>query len=91
MEKKWYIYILRCENNSLYTGITTDVERRFKQHQSGKGAKYTKVNKPIKISAIFERENRSEATREEIRIKALTKAQKELLCKNYLDDILRNK
>ncbi|MGL4254539.1 MAG: GIY-YIG nuclease family protein [Fusobacteriaceae bacterium] len=89
MEKKWYVYILRCENSSLYTGISTDVERRFEQHRSGKGAKYTKVNKPILIEAIFEKENRSEATKEEIRIKALSKSQKELLCKNSFNDILK--
>ncbi|MGL5351189.1 GIY-YIG nuclease family protein [Cetobacterium sp.] len=80
--KKWYVYILRCENNSLYTGITTDVERRFEQHCNGKGAKYTKVHKPIKIEAIFEKENRSEASKEEIRIKSLKKSEKELLCQN---------
>ena len=66
--KQWYVYILRCDNNSLYTGITTNVEKRFKEHQSGKGAKYTKIYKPVKIEAIFLKENRSSATKEELRI-----------------------
>ncbi|MDX8335021.1 MULTISPECIES: GIY-YIG nuclease family protein [Cetobacterium] len=88
LDKKWYVYILRCENNSLYTGITTDVKKRFLQHSNGKGAKYTRVHKPIKIEAVFITENRSSATKEEIRIKRLTKAQKERLCKNSFNDIL---
>lgn len=87
--KKWYIYILRCENNSLYTGITTDVTKRFQQHISGKGAKYTKIYKPTKIEVIFIKENRSEASKEEIRIKKLTKLEKERLCKNTFNDILK--
>ena len=87
--KKWYVYILRCEDNSLYTGITTDIERRFKEHISGKGAKYTKVHKPLKIEAIFLQENRSSATKEELRIKRLTKCKKEILCKSVFNDILK--
>ncbi|WP_418966093.1 GIY-YIG nuclease family protein [Cetobacterium sp.] len=89
LNKKWYVYILRCKNNSLYTGITTDVQRRFEQHLSGKGAKYTKVHKPVKIEAIFVHENRSSATKEELRIKGLPKCQKELLCKISFNDILK--
>ena len=89
LNTKWYVYILRCENNSLYTGITTDVIKRFQQHIAGKGAKYTKIYKPIKIGAIFINENRSEASKEELRIKKLTKREKERLCKNGFSDILK--
>lgn len=89
LDKKWYVYILRCENNSLYTGITTDVERRFEQHRDGKGAKYTRIYKPIKIEVVFTKETKSQALKEEIRIKKLTKLEKERLCKNIFNDILK--
>lgn len=81
--KKYYVYILRCEDNSLYTGITTDVQRRFNEHKNDmkKGAKYTASHTPISIEAVFEAENRSEASKLEAHIKTLTKAQKEELIK----------
>lgn len=79
----YYVYMLRCTDDSLYTGITTDVERRFAEHASGekKGAKYTKNHPPKEIAAVWQAENRSEASRLEWRIKHLTKAQKETLCR----------
>ena len=42
----WYIYIIECKNNTLYTGITTDIDRRFKEHQKGIGSRYTRSNIP---------------------------------------------
>lgn len=77
--KKWYVYILRCMDNSLYTGITTDVKRRYKEHIMGKGAKYTRVKKPIKIEKIIECDSRSEATKLELKIKKMKKLEKEKL------------
>lgn len=77
--KKWYVYMLRCENDSIYTGITTDVEKRFQKHLKGEGAKYTRSRKPKEICTIFEVENRSFATKLEIFIKKLSKKEKELL------------
>ncbi len=77
----YYTYILRCDDNSLYTGITTDLERRFKQHQ-GKvagGAKYTKSRMPIKYEMAWQSENKSLASKLEYRIKKLSKADKELI------------
>ena len=54
-ESKYYVYILECEDGSLYTGISTDPERRFKEHKSGMlGAKYTKAHKPIKSAQRLE-------------------------------------
>lgn len=75
----YYVYILRCENSLLYTGITTDVERRFNEHKDGKikGAKYTKSHKPLGVEAVWEAENKSDASRLEYRIKKLTKTEKE--------------
>jgi putative endonuclease len=77
---KWYVYMLRCADNSLYTGATTDVARRFKEHTGGKlGAKYTRSNKPESITYTATFKTRSEAQIEEARIKKLSKAEKESL------------
>ncbi len=81
-QKKWYLYMLRCEDNSLYTGITTDVERRFQQHFLGKGAKYTKSRKVKEIEIIMEFKNRSEASKKEFFIKSLGKSEKEKLIRD---------
>lgn len=84
--KNYYVYILRCEDNSLYTGITTDVERRFSEHlgKNGKGAKYTKVHKPVKIEKVFSCCGRAEASKLEYKIKRMTKEQKENLIKTHI-------
>jgi putative endonuclease len=72
----WYIYILECSDGSLYTGITTDVNRRLLEHNSGKGAKYTKMKRPVVLKALFEAKDRSEASKEEYRIKRLSREEK---------------
>lgn len=79
MKNPWYIYILRCENNSLYTGITTDYDRRFLEHSLGMGAKYTKIFKPKYIEVIFCTENRSFASKIEYFIKKFSSKKKEQL------------
>ena len=80
-DKAYYIYILRCTDNSLYTGITTDVKRRFEEHTSGKcqGAKYTRSRKPVSVEAVWQCCTRSDASKLECALKKLTKAQKEKL------------
>lgn len=84
--KKWYLYMLRCEDNSIYTGITTDVEKRFKQHFLGKGAKYTKSHKVKKIEIIMEFKNRSEASKKEYLVKNLGKSMKEELIRENIEN-----
>lgn len=76
MEKKYYTYVLLTEANTLYCGYTDDVEKRFEAHMSGKGAKYTRANKPIKIIYTASFDTKSEAMKEEYRIKHLTKSEK---------------
>ena len=76
MDKTWYVYILQCADGTLYTGITTDVDRRLNEHNSGKGAKYTRTRLPVMIVAVSEAGSRSEASKEEYRIKQLTKKEK---------------
>lgn len=72
----WYIYILECSDGTLYTGITTDVNRRLLEHNSGKGAKYTRMRLPVVLRAVFEAQTRSEASKEEYRIKKLSRQEK---------------
>ncbi len=72
----YYTYMILTENNTLYCGYTDDVERRFKQHLSGKGAKYTRSHKPLKVVYSKEFETKSEAMKEEARIKKLSHQEK---------------
>lgn len=83
----YYVYILRCENSFLYTGITTDVERRFNEHKEGKikGAKYTKTHKPLGVEAVWQAEDKKSAAKLEYRIKQLDKSEKEDLILNNKD------
>lgn len=81
----YYVYMMRCSDNSLYTGITTDLERRFKEHtgKDGKGAKYTRSRSVTQIAAAWETgAGRAEASRLENRLKKLKKDKKEMLCRN---------
>ncbi|PHR91366.1 MAG: endonuclease [Robiginitomaculum sp.] len=75
----WSIYILRCADNSLYTGITNDLPRRIRQHESGKGAKYTKSRGPLVLVYEERAENRSEASKREAAIKTLSRSEKLVL------------
>jgi putative endonuclease len=75
----WFLYLIECADGSLYTGIATDVEARFIAHASGKGARYTRSRKPLRVLASFELAGRSEASRAEYRVKQLTAQQKRAL------------
>lgn len=77
----WFVYILLCEDNSLYTGSTNDLEKRFKAHKEGKGGKYTRSHKPIKIVYSEKYETKSAALKREIGIKSLSRAEKLKLAK----------
>lgn len=75
-EKSWYVYMLRCGDGTLYTGITDDVQRRLEVHRSGKGAKYTRGRGLLELVWQERYETKSEALRREAAIKALTRHQK---------------
>lgn len=77
--KKYYVYIILTVNNKLYCGYTDDVEKRYRLHKEGKGAKFTKANKPFKLVYTKEFNTKQEAQKEEYRIKQLTRKQKEKL------------
>ena len=72
----WYVYMLRCGDGSLYTGSTTDVERRIREHQGGTGARYTRSRPPVTLAYAEEAPDRSAAQRREAAIKKLPRAQK---------------
>lgn len=75
--QKWYVYLVRCaKDDSFYAGITTDIARRLQQHNSGKGARYTKGRGPITLERSFEASSKSEALKLEYHIKQLPKEEK---------------
>ena len=82
MEKIWHLYILRCKDGTLYTGITTDVDKRFAAHNSGKGAKYTRGRGPLTLLYREECGDHSAALKRELEMKALSRQEKEEFLKN---------
>lgn len=72
----WFVYVLRCRDDSLYTGYTDDVRHRLKTHQSGKGAKYTRSRLPVTLVYQEELPDKSAALRREAAIKRLTRREK---------------
>jgi putative endonuclease len=78
----WFVYMIRCSDASLYSGVTTDVERRFNEHKEGKvGAKYTRARIVLHMAYIETCGSRSEAQVREAQLKKLSKAEKEALVK----------
>lgn len=78
----WFVYILECSDNTLYTGITNNLEKRVEQHNTGKeAAKYTRVRRPVKCVYSEIQINRSEATKREMAIKKLSRLDKLKLIK----------
>jgi putative endonuclease len=78
-EERWFLYILRCADQSLYTGIARDVKRRFAAHVAGKGARYTRGRGPLTLLVTRRCQGHGEALRLEYAIKQLTRAEKEHL------------
>lgn len=74
-----YVYVLECADGSFYTGYTTDVERRVREHDAGKGAKYTRGRTPVELQHTEAYETKSDAMSREYEIKQLSRAQKERL------------
>lgn len=82
-----YTYILECKDGSLYTGWTNDLEKRIKAHNDGKGAKYTKSKRPVKLAYYEEFETKKEAMSREYAIKRLNRAEKLLLIASSVKQI----
>jgi putative endonuclease len=76
----YHVYLLECTDGSIYTGITTDVERRFKEHQEGKASNYTRAHKVVKVLYTEKQKDRSSALKREAEIKGWSKVEKLNLC-----------
>ena len=76
----WWVYFLRCNDNSLYAGVTTDINRRINEHNNSKlGAKYTRSRRPVTLAYLEEAADKSAACKREYQIRHLTKIKKEQL------------
>lgn len=82
----YFCYIVECADGSYYTGWTLDPARREKQHNSGRGAKYTRLHRPVRLVYIEEQPDRSSAMKREARIKTFTHDQKQKLVDSFQQD-----
>ncbi len=80
-EENWFVYILTCSDGSFYTGVTNNLDKRFKCHQGGRGARYTRTRLPVTLSYSEDCKNRSEALIREYKVKRLPKKKKAELMK----------
>jgi len=80
--KKYYAYMLRCKDNSIYSGFTVDIDKRVETHNSGKGAKYTRARLPVKLEYYEEFDDKKEALKREREFKKFTHTEKERIIKN---------
>ncbi len=81
MEKQWYVYILRCADGTLYTGVTLDPQRRLAQHNAGTASKCTRCRRPVEMVYRERAEDKGAALRREYAIKQLSRAEKLALIK----------
>ncbi len=80
----WWVYLLRCNDNSLYAGVTTDINRRIDEHNTSKlGAKYTRARRPVCLVYLEQADNKSIACKREYQIRHLSKNKKENLVNKY--------
>jgi len=79
----YYVYILKCEDNTLYTGYTNNIEDRIQTHNSGKGAKYTRGRLPVELQYYEEFEEKGQALKREHEIKKLSRLEKVKLIKTW--------
>jgi len=83
--KPWFLYVIHCSDDTLYTGVTTDISRRIHEHNtSSKGAKYTRTRRPVELVYSVDFDNRSSAQKAEYKFKKLTRKQKnEVISEHY--------
>lgn len=83
-EQVWYLYLIECADGSLYTGITTDVERRYAEHVAGKGARYTRMKKPVRLVGFKVCGEKSMALKAEFTLKGVPAKEKPLALEKML-------
>ena len=76
MPSPWWLYMIECRGGGIYIGITNDVDRRYGEHVAGTGARYTRLNQPVRLLAMREFPNRKSAAQEEYRMKRLSVLEK---------------
>ena len=81
----YFIYIVKCKDETYYTGYTTNIEKRIKAHNEGKGAKYTRSRLPVKLVYWEQYEEKTQALKREYAIKQLTRKQKQQLIRRFID------
>ena len=81
-KQTWYVYMIRCKGGTLYTGITTNISRRLAEHQAGKGAKFLRGKTPLELVYQQTIGSHSDALKEELHIKSLSRTEKEKLIQN---------
>ena len=84
----WHVYLIECEDDSIYTGITVDVAKRYAAHCAGKGAKYTRARKPRQLLMSFPQANQSTALKTEHAIKQLSASQKRALTAESIEKLI---
>jgi putative endonuclease len=85
----WFVYVVRCRDGSLYTGIAVDLDARLALHNQGRGARYTRSRRPVTLVYVERRRTRSTAQRREAALKALTRAQKlSLISRTFPADVV---
>jgi len=87
INKIWVVYILRCSDDTLYTGITNNLEKRLTAHNRGVGAKYTCSRRPVALSAVSDPMSRTDAMRLELKIKKVAKGKKIGTLKIYANNV----
>ena len=87
INKAWVVYILRCSDDTLYTGITNNLEKRLTAHNRGVGAKYTCSRRPVALSAVSDPMSRTDAMRLELKIKKVAKGKKIGTLKIYANNV----
>ena len=86
MTDGWRVYLLECGDGTLYCGVTNRLETRLRAHAAGKGARYTRGRRPLRLAYLEEAGSRGDALRRELAIKALPRAAKLALCRSYVPD-----
>ena len=77
-DRPWFLYVVHCSDGTLYTGVTTDISRRIREHNTGsRGAKYTRTRRPVELVYWVDFNNRSSAQKAEYKFKKLTRKQKD--------------
>ena len=89
LDQGWFLYILRCSTDTLYTGVTKDLQHRLKMHNDGKASRYTRVRRPVQLIYYEDCASRAQALVRECKVKALSRKEKEKLVKSGTKSLMK--